>query len=149
VLLSPETRQIFADDEWGDYLIYHLYPTKKVFVDGRSDFYGDKFSESYLDLLNVKVGWEKTLDKFSIDTIVLKPEFALTGTLKISQNWRVAYDDGVAVVFRRAILGTILDQPHQPVSLVSSNEGIIRDRVITKTITRDHKVAEPTTEPTT
>src|SRR5205085_11068978 len=34
---------IFADDEWGDYLIYRLYPSNKVFVDGRSDFYGSAF----------------------------------------------------------------------------------------------------------
>ena len=102
-LLSAETHHIFAEDEWGDYLIYHLYPSKQVFIDGRSDFYGDEFGERYLDLMNVKYGWEKTLDKYDIDTIVLSPKFALTSTLKISRDWRVVYDDGVAVVFRRAI----------------------------------------------
>jgi hypothetical protein len=95
--------------------------------------------------MNVKVGWEKTLNKYSIDTIALKPEFALTGTLKISRDWRVVYDDGVAVVFRRATSDIVPDQFRQPVSLVSSNEGITRDRVITKTITRDRKITEPTT----
>jgi len=63
LLKSPETKRIFAEDEWGDYLIYHLYPLKKVFVDGRSDFYGDSFGERYLDLLNVKYDWQETLDK--------------------------------------------------------------------------------------
>ena len=140
LLLSAETHHIFADDEWGDYLVYNLYPAKLVFVDGRSDFYGDDFGEQYLDLLNVKYGWEKTLDRYDIDTILLSPRFALTSTLKISREWRVVYDDGVAVVFRRAAEGS-----RAPASLVSSNEGKLRDRVITKTITRDHRITQPTT----
>jgi hypothetical protein len=140
-LLSAETHHIFAEDEWGDYLIYHLYPSKRVFIDGRSDFYGDEFGERYLDLMNVKYGWEKTLDKYDIDTILLSPRFALTSTLKISRDWRVVYDDGVAVVFRRAISSP----SRPPVSLVSSNEGRSRDRVITKTITRDRRITQPTT----
>ena len=51
--------------------------------------------------MDVQDGWEKTLDKYSIDTIALSPRFALTSTLKISRDWRIVYDDGVAVVFRR------------------------------------------------
>ena len=71
------------------------------------------------------------------DTIVIAPKFALTQTLKISPDWRVVYDDGVAVVFRR--------NPGVPASLVSSGEGKNRDRAITKTITSDHTVTQPTT----
>lgn len=137
VLLAPETHHIFADDEWGDYLLYHLYPAKKVFIDGRSDFYGDEFGERYLDLMDVKVGWEKTLDKYDIDTIVLSPKRSLTSTLKISRGWRVVYDDGVAVVFRR--IGPT------PGSLVSSDERKFRDRVITNTTIRDRRITQPTT----
>jgi hypothetical protein len=136
VLLSPETHHIFAEDEWGDYLIYHLYPHKKVFIDGRSDFYGDVFGLRYLDLMNVQVGWEKTLDQYSIDTIVLAPKFALTQALKISRGWRVVYDDGVAVVFRRS--------PAGPSSFVTSDEGKNRDRAITKPLTGDRGITQPT-----
>jgi hypothetical protein len=135
VLRSPETHHIFAEDEWGDYLIYHLYPLKKVFVDGRSDFYGDEFGERYLDVMNVQTGWQKTLDKYSIDTIVIAPRFALTSTLKISRDWRVVYDDGIALVFRRNGPG--------PNSFVTSNEGENRDRAITKPLTRDRGITQP------
>jgi hypothetical protein len=137
LLRTSETQRIFADDEWGDYLIYHLYPSKKVFVDGRSDFYGDRFGERYQDLLTVQHGWQKPLDEYGIDTVVIAPRFALTQALKISPDWRVVYDDGVAVVFRR--------NPGSPASLVSSDEGKNRDRAITKTITSDHTVTQPTT----
>ena len=140
VLTTPETRHIFAIDQWGDYLIYRLYPSKQVFIDGRSDFYGDKFGEHYLDLTYVKYGWEKTLDQYDIDTILLSPNTPLATTLKISRDWRVVYDDGFAVVFRRAATG----QSRIPSSLVSSNGGSIRDRAITKTITHDRKITQPT-----
>jgi hypothetical protein len=142
LLLAPETHHIFAEDEWGDYLIYHLYPGKKVFVDGRSDFYGDEFGERYLDVMNVKTGWQKTLDKYDIDTIAISPKFALTSALKISREWRVVYDDTVTVVFRRAAAG----RSRSSVSLISSDEGKTRDRAITKTTTDRKIIQNPTNQ---
>jgi len=41
----------------------------KGFIDGRSDFYGAAFGLRYLDVFNVQHGWQKTLDKYQIDTI--------------------------------------------------------------------------------
>ena len=124
VLRGPEGTRIFTEDEWGDYLIYNLYPERKVFIDGRSDFYGDEFGERYLDVMNVQTGWQKTLDKYGVDTIVLSPKFALASTLKISRDWRVVYDDHVALIFRRIVPPTS--------SLVSSNGGKTGDRRITR-----------------
>jgi len=98
--LGTDPRQhIFTHDEWGDYLIWTGH---KVFVDGRSDFYGDDFEEHYIDVMNVKYDWEKTLGKFGIDTILMPPTAALSGALKESSRWRVVYDDGIALVFRLA-----------------------------------------------
>lgn len=139
LLFAPETRHIFAEDEWGDYLIYNLYPSRKVFIDGRSDFYGDEFGERYLSLMNVQQGWQKTLDRYAIDTIVIAPRFALASTLKISQEWRVVYDDGTALVFRRSV--------PEPASPAASSGGISRGRAIAKTNnpTEPAAVAKPTT----
>jgi hypothetical protein len=128
VLLGPETHRIFTNDQWGDYLIYRLYPTRNVFIDGRSDFYGDVFCQNYLDIINVKYGWDKTLDNYGIDTVVLSTQQPLAGALKLSRDWRVVHDDGTAVVFHR-----VASIPSRlPVSLASSDEGKTRDRVITK-----------------
>jgi len=96
--MEPGSR-VFTNDEWGDYLIYR---GRKVFVDGRSDFYGDDFEGKYIDVLNVNYGWEKTLNGFAVDTILLPPTAPLTGALKESSGWRVVYDDGIALVFRSA-----------------------------------------------
>jgi hypothetical protein len=135
VLTQTATHRIWAQDQWGDYLIYRLYPGTKVFIDGRSDFYGDKFGESYLSTLDVQVGWNKPFDRYGIDTIVVAPTLALSSALKVSRDWKVVYDDHVAVVFRRN--GPV------PGSFVSDGEGNYRDRAITETNTRDPRITQP------
>ena len=103
--LFEPSEHIFTPDEWGDYLIYNLYHRGfKVFVDGRSDFYGGEFDQDYIDVLNVKYNWQQTLDRFGVDTILLPCDAPLSGALKESRRWRVAYDDGIAIVFRPAAL---------------------------------------------
>lgn len=102
MLQKDSSARIFTNDEWGDYLIYRLYQGNRVFVDGRSDFYGDDFVQKYLDVMNVKYDWEETLGHFGINTILLSPSSPLTGALKESSRWRVVYDDGIAVVFQPA-----------------------------------------------
>jgi hypothetical protein len=100
---DPESR-IFTGDQWGDYLIYQFYPAGKVFVDGRSDFYGQEFEQKFFDLMNVKYDWQQYLDQYKIDTIVLSTTTPLASAIKESSRWRAVYDDKVAIVFRRAEL---------------------------------------------
>jgi hypothetical protein len=124
---------IFADDEWGDYLIYRLYPENRVFIDGRLDFYGSKFSQVCDDVMNVRYGWEKILEKYHVNTILLPPSTALAGTLKESRRWRAVYDDGVAIVFRAN------QESAAAAAQVSavSRDGKECDRKITKSQTSD------------
>ena len=137
---DPAAR-IFTYDQWGDYLIYRLYPRTKVFVDGRSDFYGDDFEEKCIAVLNVKYDWEKTLGGFGVDTILLPPSAPLAGALKESSRWRVVYDDGIALVFRSA--------PKTAGESISAatGGGTSRDREVTKTEARDQAIT--ITKPTT
>ncbi|MGB7720214.1 MAG: hypothetical protein WBL65_09960 [Bryobacteraceae bacterium] len=132
---DPAAR-IFTFDQWGDYLIYRLYPRTKVFVDGRSDFYGDDFEEQCLAVLGVKYDWEKTLDGFGVDTILLPPSAPLAGALKESSRWRVVYDDGVALVFRFA------QKTAGESNSAAIGGGTGRDREVTKTEARDRAIAK-------
>jgi hypothetical protein len=124
IALDPAAR-IFTYDQWGDYLIYRLYPRTRVFIDGRSDFYGSDFEQKYVDALNVKYGWEETLAKFGVNTILLPPSTPLTGALKECSRWRLVYDDGVALVFRSV--------SRSGGDTISAVGGSSRDREVTKT----------------
>lgn len=101
VLRSPEyATGVFSEDQWGGYFIYRLFPSLRVFVDGRSDFYGAQFDTKYQDIVNVKWNWETVLDQYRVRTVVLPVADALAGALKLSPHWRPVYDDGTAIIFR-------------------------------------------------
>jgi hypothetical protein len=137
---TPQAR-IFTWDQWGDYLIWRLYPAGKVFVDGRSDYYGSAFEEKYIDVLNVKYGWEGILGGFDVDTILLPPSAPLSGALKESSRWRVVYDDGVALIFRPAE-----KTGGKTTSAAYQGGGAGRDREVTKTQARDQAITEKKTK---
>lgn len=117
--------RIFTHDEWGDYLIYRLFPRGRVFVDGRSDFYGSRFDEAFLNTMNARWGWEQHLAQYGIETVLLPVDAPLTGALKASPAWRVVYDDGAAIVFRPA-------REPQTSSIVSTGDGTGRDRRVSR-----------------
>ena len=126
--------RVFTHDQWGDYLIYRGYPQARVFVDGRSDYFGPDFETKVFDVENVKYDWERTLDGFEVDTILLPPRMALAGALKESRRWRLVYDDGVALVFRPAAGAARENHP------VAFGGGRGRDREITKIEARDRAI---------
>jgi hypothetical protein len=128
VLRHDASARVFTHEVWGDYLIWRLYPTGRVFVDGRSDFYGDDFENKYIDVLSVKHGWEQILDGFGVNTILLPPSIPLAGVLKESSRWRAVYEDGVAVIFR-----PVPTAAGNPSSAALTDGGAGRDRKVTKT----------------
>jgi hypothetical protein len=99
-LLRDGDDHIFSSDIWGGYLIYRMYPKAKVFIDGRSDFYGPAFGLKYLDVIGVKYDWDRTLERYGAKTVVLPADYALASALKENPRWRVVYDDKTAIVFR-------------------------------------------------
>jgi hypothetical protein len=136
VLRSDPGSRIFTDDEWGDYLLYQLYPGHKVFVDGRSDFYGQDFEQKYRDVMAVQYDWQQSLSRYKVDTIVLSTKTALAGAIKQSGHWRTVYDDTVAIVFR-AVPERAMET--QQVS-AGTNGGKNRDPKITTAVSRDRKM---------
>ncbi len=92
-------KRVFTNDEWGDYLIYKLYPKTKVFVDGRSDFYGGEFSLKYLDVMNGHWDWASFLSQYRVDAILLPADAPMATTLKATSGWKAVYDDHIAILF--------------------------------------------------
>jgi hypothetical protein len=92
---------VFTNDLWGGYMIYKMYPKVKVFIDGRSDFYGTAFELKYLDVLDAKYDWDQNLTRYGAQTALVPANYALASALKGNPRWRVVYDDKVAIIFRR------------------------------------------------
>ena len=94
-------RHVFAKDQWGGYLIYRFNGRLKVFLDGRSDLYGNEMLETYATTMDVKPGWDAVLDRFQVQTVLVPPDHALSSVLAISPHWKRVYTDPVATVFER------------------------------------------------
>jgi hypothetical protein len=94
--------RVFTTDHWGDYLIYKLYPEgQRIFVDGRSDFFGERIGLDSLALLGTDPGWREILDRWRFDTVLSPKEMRLAAALSKDPHWSVADRDGDAVLFVR------------------------------------------------
>ena len=90
---------MFNSYNWGGYLIYHL-PEHAVFIDGRTDLYGD-FLHEYLHIASAHPGWEAKMDDWRIGLALIETDGALAQALGTDPNWRIDYQDSLASVFVR------------------------------------------------
>jgi len=92
---------IFNDYNWGGYLIWKLYPERRVFIDGRADVYSDDFLFDYVSTLNGKPSWRKQFERFGIQTVLIEPRSSLATLLRQDKDWRTVFEDAGSVVFAR------------------------------------------------
>ena len=109
---QPSTEPVFSTDAWGGYLIYRMnpgrmnpgrmYPERKVVVDDRHDLYGSGRIRQYLILTHAEPGWQSVVEQWQIRTVLLPSDSTLANLLReVPRDWRVVYEDKVAVVFER------------------------------------------------
>jgi len=106
--------RLLTTDQWADYLIF-TNPQQKVFIDGRSDFYGAEIGNEYIHLTDGQWDWEKILAKYSFDAALLPVELPLAQLLKPRADWRIVEDDGKRILLVRRPLAV-------PVSEISIQE---------------------------
>lgn len=86
--------RLFAPDKFGGYLIYRSNGARKVFFDGRSDFYGAEFLEKYGRMVQVRPGWWEYWNSFHFSQALLPDDAPLIPALERA-GWRTTYRDGV------------------------------------------------------
>lgn len=92
--------RLMTTDQWADYLIY-VNPSQKVFVDGRSDFYGPEVGNQYIHMMNGQWDWQQIMTHYGFNAALLPVESSLSQLLKLSPDWRVVEDDGKRIFFVR------------------------------------------------
>jgi hypothetical protein len=101
---SQLTGHVFNEMPWGGYLLYE-YPDIPVFIDGRTDFYGEELAHEYLIAHQGAEGWSEVLDQYRVQWTLTRSGAPLNQLLEISEGWQFVSDDGVAVVYRRFATG--------------------------------------------
>ena len=79
-------------------LIWRLYPSTRVFIDGRADLYGEQLLDQFADTYQFKGAWQQTFERWGIDTVIVPSDSALATGLRSSPGWKVAYEDSQAAV---------------------------------------------------
>lgn len=91
--------RVYSSWQWGGYLIYRLWPSLKVFDDGRTDFYEPGFVNEGLRAWNADPDWSRILDRYQINAALLPVDSALASVLRERGDWRQVYRDRLAVLF--------------------------------------------------
>ncbi len=94
---------MYNNDEFGDYIIYSAYPMYKVFFDGRADIYGNEKLQENLNVLNMRLGWEKIFEKYNINWVIYKTDSALSQCMVLKKDWKLVYLDNVASIYIKNI----------------------------------------------
>lgn len=106
MLLTEDLKGVlFNNYDIGGYLIWRLYPKKKVFIDGRVYPYGDDFLFYYMDLINDPAKWEKAAAKYGFDIVILShyptENLTLASHLHKSADWAmIGFDAGGSLFVR-------------------------------------------------
>jgi hypothetical protein len=90
----------FNKYSWGGYLGLRQ-PSEPVYIDGRSDIYGDAPIREYAQAINLEVDPQALLDRHEIDYVLFDVGQPFSSWLDESAVWERAYSDDVAAVWVR------------------------------------------------
>ncbi|MEO8594340.1 MAG: hypothetical protein ABI759_13570 [Candidatus Solibacter sp.] len=93
--------RMLTSDQWADYVIYRLYPSQRVFFDGRSDFFGPAIGADYRALMLAQTGWREALRNYGFEVALLPRDWVLGTVLDREPDWQRVYEDRVAVLYVR------------------------------------------------
>lgn len=89
----------------GGYLIWRLYPARKVFIDGRLEVYNAKHYALYQRTLSNEKLWKQVVNRYDINCVILSHLLPRSNDmirrLSSDKNWKLVYYDEVTAIFLR------------------------------------------------
>lgn len=95
----PQSGHMYNDFLWGGYIVWHLWPAQKDFIDSQSDLSGEA-TQAYLTVENLGTGWQGILDRYDVQWTIMPVDSILSRQL-VQGGWSVLYQDTTAVILRR------------------------------------------------
>ena len=96
---SEISGNVLNDYNWGGYLIWHLRD-RPVFVDGRTDLFGDEILNDYLSVMSLQPSWPEILDEYQINSVLVKSDSDIARALQ-NTNWQIEYQDDISVILSK------------------------------------------------
>jgi hypothetical protein len=126
---NPVPGEMFNDIRYGGYLMWRLYPQKKVFIDTRLVIRSPRFFAEYLMLCDDPALFPQVAGKFNVTQVILPSAifplyFKLIKWLYQSDEWHLQYTDGTSVLF---VKNNVSAGPHIDLSDTNSLRGVVDD----------------------
>ncbi len=101
ILSNRPQARLFNFYDYGGYVIYESEGKMKTFIDGRAETaFPPELINDYIRFDRAEIGWENMLDKYKIDTVLMKqgigPQFDY---FKNSKEWREVIRGPFAIVY--------------------------------------------------
>ena len=104
------TGRVWSDASVGGYLVWHLKPACRIFLDGRTDLYPVDVLSDYAAAMAAAPGWKSVLARCAPDLLLLPVGVPLATAAPASGAWHAVYRDPDYVALERgtnsAALGT-------------------------------------------
>ena len=97
---APPEDRVIAQYRWGGYLLWQL-PDRPVFIDGRLDVYPADVHEQYLDVVQLRPGWEDVIQRHDVRWILVGPDLPAAALPRLDPSWSEAARDPAAVLLAR------------------------------------------------
>jgi hypothetical protein len=91
--------RLFNAYNWGGYITWKD-PDTLVFVDGRTDLFGDQILGEWLSDTQANNGWVKSFDKWDVSRVMIEPDRPLVNAA-LANGWVERYRDKQAVILDR------------------------------------------------
>jgi hypothetical protein len=91
--------EMFNPYNWGGYLVWALWPEYRVFVDGRTDLYGDEILRQYLDVWLLRPGFEDILASYDVRLVLTYSNDVRSAHLACVDGWTNVFRDEIADVW--------------------------------------------------
>ncbi len=90
--------RVFNNPQFGDLMLFYLYPAVKVFIDTRFDMYGPVLVEDYFRINNCQPDWRALLDSWDIRWVFVPLHTPVAMILSSDRRWQIVYADQQAIV---------------------------------------------------
>jgi hypothetical protein len=91
---------MFNQYVWGGYLM-HTLPEHRVFVDGRTDFYGEALIRQFDATASLSTNWMDALVQYNVSWTLMPTTHRLNLALALLPGWKCVYSNQVATIFRK------------------------------------------------
>jgi hypothetical protein len=95
----PPQGRMFNSFDWGGYILLHLWPEQKTFIESHTDVTGEA-TQQYELVITLQDGWQDLFERYNITWAIIPPSWPLTAELT-ARGWKTVYQDQTTIILAK------------------------------------------------